>query len=371
MDRILLPQTTISTTSVASPNTVKTSVTANSTGFTVNIDKDLDIESVETEDIDNDTRAPREQTSVHIDDIKPVKLGTSKRTTIGFYTIKPQAPPAKEMRKQVLQDALEQPLQEPGSVQGHLRTGLLSLYPKTADVKIISLEPQVTTDRVKTMQGKTDETPMSRKTQQFVPSSAEKETMDGHKAMLVDLFTIFPETHSAQPDHVKSVGDTDTQISVVTTASSEHSVTGVSSSDLVPRKSAADTMSMSPDKPTVTIVSGSHKSVDVQCSSLTWIIRHHVSKHTEHRQAATQGDGATTQRSDVSMASTIAMRATEESSRIQTTFEPYTENIVITPSVYVAPRGVLNSLGSEFKSETHTRTHACLSQTNFSIEVLP
>ena len=72
-------------------------MTANVSGFIVDIDKDLNIESVETEDADNDTRAPREQTSVHIDDIKPqetepVKLGTSKRTTVGFYTIKPQAP---------------------------------------------------------------------------------------------------------------------------------------------------------------------------------------------------------------------------------------------------------------------------------------
>ena len=101
--------------------------------------------------------------------------------------------------------------------------------------------------------------------------------MDGHKATLVDLFTGFPETHLTQPDHVKSVGDTDTQTSVVPTASSD-----VSSNDLVPGKSAADTVSVSPDKPTVTIVSDSHKSVDVQCSSLTWIIRHHVSRHIEH-----------------------------------------------------------------------------------------
>ena len=167
--------------------------------------------------------------------------------------------------------------------------------------------------------------------------------MDGHKAMLVDLFTSFPETHSAQPDHVRSVGDTDTQTSVVATASSEHSVTDVTMT-WFQGKNAADTVSVSPDKPTVSVVSDSHKSVDVQCSSLTWIIRHHVSRHTEHRQAATQGDGATTQRSDVSMASTIAMRATaEESTRTQTTFELYTGNMVITPSVYVAARGVLIS----------------------------
>ena len=58
-----------------------------------------------------------------------MKLDTSKRTTIGFYTMKTQAPrtprvviafdvddkekpPATEIRKQVLQDALEQPLHE-------------------------------------------------------------------------------------------------------------------------------------------------------------------------------------------------------------------------------------------------------------------
>ena len=47
---------------------------------------------------------------------------------------------AKETRKQVLQDALEQPLQELGSVQGHLRTGLLSLHLKTA-ADIVSVSP--------------------------------------------------------------------------------------------------------------------------------------------------------------------------------------------------------------------------------------
>ena len=108
-------------------------MTANDCGFTIDIDNDLDIESVETKDADNDTPAPREQTSVHVDVIKlqesePVKLETSKRETIGFYTLKPQAlrtprvlkafddydnekPPGKEMRKQVLQNTLEQPLQ--------------------------------------------------------------------------------------------------------------------------------------------------------------------------------------------------------------------------------------------------------------------
>ena len=64
------PQTTsISTASVASPNTVRTSVTATDSSFTVDIVKDLDIESVETEEADDDTLAPREQTSVHIDEI--------------------------------------------------------------------------------------------------------------------------------------------------------------------------------------------------------------------------------------------------------------------------------------------------------------
>ena len=82
----------------------------------------------------------------------------------------------------------------------------------------------------------------------------------------------------SQLDHVKSVIDTDTQTSVVTTASSKHSVMDLSSNDLVPRKSAADTVSVSPDKPTVMIVSDSQKSVDVQCSSLTWTSCHHVSR---------------------------------------------------------------------------------------------
>ena len=221
---------------VASPNTVRTTVTATDSSFTVDIDNDLDIESVETEDADNDTRAPREQTSVHVDEIKSqetetVKFGTSKR---------------------------------------------------------------------------------------------------------------------------KMIDDTDTQTSVQ--ALSEHTVTDMSSSDSVSEKSAANIMSVPPDKPTVTIVNDSDKRVDVQCSYLTWISRHYMSRHTEHRQAATQGDGATTQRSDVSMASTIAMRATtEESSRTQTTFGPYTGNMVITPSMYVAPQGVLICPGSEFDSETHAR----------------
>ena len=50
---------------------------------------------------------------------------------------------------------------------------------------------------------------MSRKTDKFVPSTAEKETMDGHKATLVDLFISFPKTHLTQPGDIKSVGDTD------------------------------------------------------------------------------------------------------------------------------------------------------------------
>ena len=58
-------------------------MTVTDNSFTVDIDNDLDIESVETEDADNDTRAPREQTSAHVDEIKsqetePVKLGHRK-----------------------------------------------------------------------------------------------------------------------------------------------------------------------------------------------------------------------------------------------------------------------------------------------------
>ena len=108
-------------------------MTATDSSFTVDIDNDLDIESVETEDTANDTPVSCDfmsSTSFHVDDIKsletePVKVGTSKRKTIGFYTIKPQEalktprvliafdgdnnekPPSKEMRKQVLQHALE------------------------------------------------------------------------------------------------------------------------------------------------------------------------------------------------------------------------------------------------------------------------
>ena len=105
-----------------------------------------------------------------------------------------EKPPPKEMRKQVLQHALEQPLKEPVSVPGRLRTGLRSLYLKTANVKTISLEPQVTTDKAKTMQGKTEElTPIDK----AVFSTKEKETMAGHKAMLVNVFTSFSHTHSA------------------------------------------------------------------------------------------------------------------------------------------------------------------------------
>ena len=189
VDSILLPETTsINTTSAASPNTARTSVTATDSSLTVDVDNDLNIESVETEDADNGTPAPREQTSVHVDEIKPqetepVKRETSKRTTIGFYTMKTQA----------------------------LRT---------------------------------------------------------------------PRVLIAFDD---------------------------------------------------------------------------VSRYTEHRQAATQGVGATTQRSDVSMASTIAMRATKEPSRIQT-YEPYTGNMVITPSIYVTPRGVIISPAARL-TVRHTHTH--------------
>ena len=71
----------------------------------------------------------------------------------------------------MLQDALEQPLHEPGSVQGRLRTNYIRIYLKTSNVKTISMEPRVTTDRqrVKTMKEKTEViTPMSRKTDMCV-----------------------------------------------------------------------------------------------------------------------------------------------------------------------------------------------------------
>ena len=71
----------------------------------------------------------------------------------------------------------------------------------------------------------------------------------------------------------------------------------MSSSDLVPKKGLL-TQYVSPDKPKVMIVSGSHKSVDVQFSSLTWLIHFHVSRQTDHGQAVTQRD-STTQQSDV------------------------------------------------------------------------
>jgi len=81
-----------------------------------------------------------EQTSVNVDEIKSqeteaVELGISKRTTTVLYKMKSHAlrttrvliafdddnnekPPAKEIRKQVLQDALEQRLQYHSAVQG-------------------------------------------------------------------------------------------------------------------------------------------------------------------------------------------------------------------------------------------------------------
>ena len=51
---------------------------------------DVDSASVEMKDADNDTPAPREQISVHVDDIKPqetesMKLGTSRRIKILLY----------------------------------------------------------------------------------------------------------------------------------------------------------------------------------------------------------------------------------------------------------------------------------------------
>ena len=95
-----------------------------------------------------------------------MKLVAPKKTKIVFCKMKPQALTprvltafddddndkslAKEMWKQVLQDTLDQPLQESVSVKGHLRTGLFSLYIKTANVNTISLEPQIMTDRAKT-----------------------------------------------------------------------------------------------------------------------------------------------------------------------------------------------------------------------------
>ena len=55
-------------------------MTTTDSSFTDDIDNDLDIESVETEDADNDTPALQEQTSVHVDEVKPqetepVRLG--------------------------------------------------------------------------------------------------------------------------------------------------------------------------------------------------------------------------------------------------------------------------------------------------------
>jgi len=119
-----------------------TSLTATDNTFTLDIDNDLDIESVDMKDVDNDTYTPREQTSVHVDEItpqetEPVKLGTPKRTKIRFYRMKTQTlrtpcvfiafehddnekPPTKEMRMPVLEDAHDQTLQEPGSVEGRL-----------------------------------------------------------------------------------------------------------------------------------------------------------------------------------------------------------------------------------------------------------
>ena len=102
------------------------------------------------------------------------------------------------------------------------------------------------TDSSKTLQEKTEEiTPMSRKTDKFVISSAEKETMDEHETTFVDLFPSFPETHTAQSNDVKSVDDTDTQTSVVTTASSEHGLlyTGLLSQPLAAELAAKDSSS--------------------------------------------------------------------------------------------------------------------------------
>ena len=97
VDSIFLPQTTsISPTSVASPNTVRSSVTLVDSSLTFDVDNDMNIASVEMKDAVNDTPAPREQTSVHVDDINPqetesMKLGTPRRIKILFYMMKTQA----------------------------------------------------------------------------------------------------------------------------------------------------------------------------------------------------------------------------------------------------------------------------------------
>ena len=278
----LPPMTSISTTSIASPSTVVTSVTATDSSLTVNVDNDSDIESVEMEDADDDTPTPREKPSVDIDDVKrqetgPVKVTTPKSTKFTFSmktkllrtprvltafedddSEKPSQ--AKEMRKQVLQDALDQPPPEPDSVQGRLQAALLNLNLKAAKAKITPAEPQVKTDKTKHDKIKiATPTLVNRKSDKSEPSTTEKETLDGYKATFVDSFTSFSETDLAQPDDAKSIDDSDSQASVVSMASSGRSATDVSSSDSsMPEHS----VSVSPD--TVSIVSDCHKGVDVQ-----------------------------------------------------------------------------------------------------------
>ena len=92
--RIMMTAPLIHIIFVASPNIARTSLTATDSSFTVDIDNDLGIESVDTEDADNDT--PAQRVHVHVDDMKPqetepVKLGTLKRIAIGLYTMKTQA----------------------------------------------------------------------------------------------------------------------------------------------------------------------------------------------------------------------------------------------------------------------------------------
>ena len=45
-------------------------MTSIDSSLTFHVDNDVDIASVEMKDADNDTPAPRKQTSVHVDDIK-------------------------------------------------------------------------------------------------------------------------------------------------------------------------------------------------------------------------------------------------------------------------------------------------------------
>ena len=140
---------------------------------------------------------------------------------------------------------------------------MLSLNLKTVKVTTISH-----THTKITIQEKTEGITLgSRKTGKSAPSTTEKETMGGYKASFIDSFISLSETDSVQPDDVKSVSDTYSQTNVVITTSSKASATDMSSSGLVPEQSTTDSVSVSPDKPTMTIVSGSHKSVGVQCSS--------------------------------------------------------------------------------------------------------